>query len=403
MSQTILDKEILAFFKLVRAGLFPVHGEGVIVDGSIFEGVDWGEVYRMAEEQSVVGLIADAIDCFKFQISGFKIPQAVALQFVGQTLQIEQRNRAMNAFVARLIEKSRENDIYALLVKGQGIAQCYRRPLWRTAGDIDLLLSESNYEKAKNVLQPLASRVETEYTHFKHQGMTIDGWEVELHGTMHSRLSRRVDKMIDKVQKDVFYYGKVRSIEFKDQSGRSVQVFAPAPDEDVIFVFTHILHHFFFEGVGLRQICDWCRLLWTCREKLDYKLLESRIRKAGLMSEWKAFAAFAITYLGMPVEAMPLFDVRGKMDDGRCVFDAKYQKKADKICQDVLKVGNFGHNKMVQSSRGTKDQGYFMRKIVSSCTRLTDMLRHFTLFPLDSIRFFGGVLRSGLHAVVKGE
>lgn len=451
-----LDNNTQAFFELVRAGLFPVHGEGVMVNGSFFEGVDWGEVYRMAEEQSVIGLVAEGIDLFKFHVSGFKIPQEWALQFVGQTLQIEQRNRAMNEFVAKLINMLREQGVYALLVKGQGIAQCYERPLCRTAGDIDLLLSESNYEKAKDILLPLASRVETEYTHFKHQGMTIDGWEVELHGTMHSRLSKRVDKMIDEVQKDVFYYGKVRSIEFKDQRGRSVQVFAPAPDEDVIFVFTHILHHFFLEGVGLRQICDWCRLLWTYRNKLDHKLLESRLRKAGLMSEWKAFAAFAVKYLGMPVEVMPLFDVRGKreegkplsglarpqqkrstsvaqygltfgqpansfatrggerlglrdgdgrgmIEDGRCMISAKYQKKADRICQDVLKVGNFGHNKMVQSSKGTKDQSYIKRKFVSSCTRLTDVLRHFTLFPQDSIRFFGGVLRSGLHAAMRGE
>ena len=48
---------------------------------------------------------------------------------------------------------------------------------------MDLLLSDRNYEKAKKLLLPLATEVETEYTHFKHQGMTIDGWVVELHGT----------------------------------------------------------------------------------------------------------------------------------------------------------------------------------------------------------------------------
>lgn len=30
----------------------------------------------------------------------------------------------MNKFVGQLIEKLRKEDIYALLVKGQGIAQC---------------------------------------------------------------------------------------------------------------------------------------------------------------------------------------------------------------------------------------------------------------------------------------
>ena len=340
----------------------------------------WNAVYRLAEEQSVVGLVAAEIDTLS---PSERPPQQVVLQFVGQTLQLEQRNKAMNEFVARLIEKLRENDIYALLVKGQGIAQCYEKPLWRASGDVDLLLSGSNYEKAKELLIPLASDVEQEYTHFKHLGMTIDGWVVELHGTLHSRLSGRVDRMVDEVQRDVFYGGKVRSW----QNGRT-QVFLPAPDEDVIFVFTHILHHFFFEGIGLRQICDWCRLLWTYRDKLDVRLLEQRLQKAGLMSEWKAFAAFAVNWLGMPAESMPLYDM-----------DEKWKRKAERICRFVMEVGNFGHN----HRRDFSGMSYMKRKFVSFWGRLSDMLRHFKIFPLDSIRFFCGVLRSGLHAAVRGE
>ena len=396
-----LDNNTQAFFELVRAGLFPVHGEGVMVNGSFFEGVDWSEVYRMAEEQSVVGLVSAGID--NLNVNGnlnFKASQEWTLQFVGQTLQIEQRNKAMNEFVARLIEKLRYNDIYALLVKGQGIAQCYEKPLWRSCGDVDLLLSEDNYENAKKLLIPLASDVETEYTHFKHLGMTIDGWMLELHGTLHSRLSARVDRMVDQVQGDVFYGGKVRSVTFNANDNHndnirtagSVQVFMPAPDEDVIFVFTHILHHFFFEGIGLRQICDWCRLLWTYRESLDVRLLEQRLRKAGLMSEWKAFAAFAVEYLGMPVEAMLLFNEDDNHNDN-------LKKKAERICRFVMEVGNFGQNQR----RDFSGMSYMKRKFVSFWGRLSDMLRHFRIFPLDSIRFFGGVLRSGLHAAVRGE
>ena len=86
----------------------------------------------------------------------------------------------MNAFIAELIDKLRKADIYALLVKGQGIAQCYEKPLWRCSGDVDLLLSADNYEKAKTVLMPIASEVETEYEGISHLGMTIDEWVVEL-------------------------------------------------------------------------------------------------------------------------------------------------------------------------------------------------------------------------------
>ena len=319
-----------AFFALVRSGLWGHTDSTESTKNVSWEGVDWGEVYRLAEEQSIIGLIADAIDRFNVQVPSFKIPQEWALQFIGQMLQIEQRNKAMNAFVSELIERLRKADIYAILVKGQGIAQCYEKPLWRASGDVDLLLSEDNYEKAKEALIPLALTVDREFTSFKHLGMMMEGdFEVELHGTMRSRLSKRIDRGIDEVQNDVFCGGSVRSW----QNG-STQVFLPAPDEDVIFVFTHILHHFFIEGVGLRQICDWCRLLWTYRDKIDVALLEKRLRKMDLMSEWKAFAALAVNTLGMPESAMPLYDPA-----------SKWSRKAEKILGFVLETGNFGHNR----------------------------------------------------------
>lgn len=374
----LLDYNQKAFFELLKAGLWEREGQL-----SLYKDIDYSAIMRLAEEQSVVGLVTAGFE----HVSDVKVPQEWVLQFIGSTLQIEQQNKTMNEFVARLIEKLRKEDVYAILVKGQGIAQCYERPLWRSSGDVDLLLSDTNYDKAKKVLIPLATDVETEYTHFKHQGMTIEGWEVELHGTQHSRLSKRVDDGIDATQQEVFYGGKVRS-----WMNGSAQVFLPAPDEDVIFVFTHILHHFFFEGIGLRQICDWCRLLWTYKDSLNRELLESRIRKMGLMTEWKTFAAFAVKRLGMPVEAMPLFDNSDS-------HNANLEKKADKICKFVLEVGNFGH----KQRRDYSGMSYLRRKFVSVWGRLSDMLRHFQLFPKDSIVFFGGVLRSGLHAAVRGE
>ena len=46
----------------------------------------------------------------------------------------------------------------------------------------------------------------------KHIGMTIDPWVVELHGTLHSGLSSRVDNGLDAIMNDAFYGGNVRSL-----------------------------------------------------------------------------------------------------------------------------------------------------------------------------------------------
>ncbi|MBO5615091.1 MAG: nucleotidyltransferase family protein [Prevotella sp.] len=379
------------FFEFLRAGLWGANDNQNHND-NLFDGVDWSEVYRLAEEQSVVGLVTAGLDSLNVPI-----PQEWRLQFIGATLQIEQRNKAMNEFVAKLITLLRKNDIYALLVKGQGIAQCYEKPLWRASGDVDLFLSDTNYEKAKKELIPIATSVEKEYLLIKHLGMTIDGFSVELHGTLRSRLTKRIDREIDKVQDECFLQGEVRSW----QNGRT-QVFLPGPNQDVIFVFTHILHHLFIEGIGLRQICDWCRLLYCYRDKLDLRGLESRIRRMGLMSEWKAFFTLATKYLGMPeeVSGFMFFDERSdKVDDQDSSF-SKWERKADRLLDFILETGNFGHNRMVQEVQGS-NSSKFKRNLSTLCRRTSDAFKMMRIFPVDAWKMYFGMIRTGL--ILKAE
>ena len=347
----------------------------------------------MAQEQSVQGLVLQGIDTVQgswLKVHGSPlVPKGLLLQWIGEVQIIEQRNKEMNAFIAELIDKLRKADIYALLVKGQGIAQCYEKPLWRCSGDVDLLLSADNYEKAKTVLMPIASEVETEYEGISHLGMTIDEWVVELHGSLRVGLPQRINRVLDDIQEDTFYRGNVRSW----MNGQT-QVFLLGKENDVVYVFVHFFNHFYKEGVGLRQICDWCRLLYTYRDSLNYELLESRIKRAGLMSEWKAFGALAIEYLGFPKDSMPLLDVRSKKEDVR------WRKKADRIMEFILKSGNMGHNR--DMSHFSK-YPYLIRKCVSMGRRIGDLINHARIFPLDSLRFFPRIMFNGVISAMRGE
>jgi hypothetical protein len=399
----IKDNNIQAFFELLKAGLFPIHGEGQFpvhdegfrANGSIFSDVDWGKVYQLAQEQSVQGLVLQGIEELKAKGIELGVPKVMLLQWIGEAQVIEQRNKDMNAFIAKLITKLREADIYALLVKGQGIAQCYEKPLWRCSGDVDLLLSKNIYEKAKAFIMPMGVLTEPEEAGKKHLAMQVEQWAVELHGTLHVGLSANVDRMLDKVQHDIFYGGQVRS-----WMNEQTQVFLPAANEDVVYVFAHILQHFYKGGIGLRQICDWCRLLWTYKDSLSYEMLESRIRKMGVMSEWKAFGALAIEYLGFPKDSMPLLDVRSKKEDGRCEIDANLRKKADKICKFILEVGNFGHNR---DNSYFQKHSYLVQKSISAWRRVKDLCRHATIFPVNSVRFFFGIMYNGIVSTLRGE
>lgn len=352
-----LDNNTQAFLALVRAGLWEQD-----VRLLPYQNIKWQEVYRLANEQSVLGLVLAGLEH-----SDVKPPQVLLLQWIGEVQQIEQRNKAMNGFIADLIDRLRKEDVYCLLVKGQGVAQCYEKPLWRCAGDIDLLLSDENYKKAKSTLMPIASEIVNEDNATMHQALVINGFDVELHGRMPFVISKRIDEGIDKVLEDLFYRGNVRSWNYND-----IQVFLPSPDNDVILVFTHFLHHFFIEGVGLRQICDWCRLLYTYKDSLNIKILESRIQEMGLMSEWKAFASLAVETLGMPVESMPF-------------YDARFNDKGEKVLRRVLKSGNFGHNNDLSCRARYSGITY---KIVAAWRRMRDFISLAPVFPVDAPRFF---------------
>lgn len=363
------------FFVLLCAGLWEKS-----VQLMPYGEIDYDAVFQLTEEQSVVGLLAAGIE----HVVDVRPAKKDVLPFIGRTVQLEQRNQAMNYFIGVIVDKLREAGIKALLVKGQGIARCYERPLWRSCGDVDFFLDSVNYEKAKAYLTPLAASVEPEGEASLHYGMTIDPWVVELHGTLHCGLSSRMDKMIDAIQKDTFENGNVRI--WKDGE---TQVLLPGVDNDVVFIFTHYLKHFYKGGLGLRQICDWCRLLWTYRGSLDVALLEQRLRKMGLLSGWKAFAAFAVEWLGMPVEAMPLYS-----------SSKKWIRKAERISKFVMSVGNFGHNR--DMSYYSK-YPYVVRKAISLWQRISDLCRHGIIFPLDSLRFFPSIVFNGLRSAAKRE
>ena len=392
----MMNKADNVFFELLKAGLWSDGNPEIRIDGT----TDWNYIYQLAQEQSVLGLVLAGLEQYKNLNANLNlnIPKILLLQWIGEVQVIEQQNKEMSAFIAELIEKLRKEDIYAILVKGQGVAQCYEKPLWRACGDVDLFLSDENYQKAKELLLPLGVITEPEEKAKKHFAMSINGFAVELHGTLHSGLSARVDRGLDEIKKAVFYDGRVRS-----WLDGNVQVFLPKADEDAVYVFNHFLQHFYKGGIGLRQICDWCRLLWTYREDIDVRLLEQRIKRMGLMSEWRAFYALASKYLGMPDVGLGLM-VHGSQDSQARMSDqrsrARLEKKAERIMEFILEVGNFGHNRDM-SYYGRYP--YVTRKAISAWWRVKDLCCHARIFPLDSLRFSAAIMFNGVRSAVCGE
>ena len=368
-----MNKNQNAFFALLQAGLWEQS-----VRLLPYEPLDFEALYQLADEQSVVGLLAAGLE----HVEDRKITKPEAVSFLKKVFSQEARNASMNGFIENLIEKMRDANIYTILVKGQGVAQCYTRPQWRSAGDVDLLMNAKNYKKAKSLLVPLASSIDKEYEERMHLAMTVDSWAVELHGSLRSDRLGRVNTLIDAAQNDTFNKGNVRV-----WRNGNTDVFLPAVDNDIIFIFTHILQHFFGGGIGLRQICDWCRLLWTHQDEINQQLLETRLKSVSIRSEWEVFATLAVNYLGMPVEAMPFYRKSAVMD-----------KKARRLMKHILRTGNFGQNR---DSSYIQNKQFLVRKIISFWRTTQDAFYRMCIFPLDSFGFYLRYVFSGSKATLE--
>ncbi len=374
-----INNNLTVFLALLRAGLWEKD-----IHLLPFGKIDFADIYQLADDQSVVGLVAAGLE----HVKDVKVVKADALRFLKKVYSLEQRNQGMNKFLGQIVQKMRDYGVHTVLVKGQGVAQYYERPQWRSSGDIDFFLSKENYERAKKVLTPLASHVDEELVREKHLGMTIDSWKLELHGSLYCGLSSEIEKELDEIKSETFIGKNVRSCQIGN-----LTVFLLATENEAFYVFTHILQHFYKGGIGLRQICDWCRLLWTHRSSLDVGLLESRLQRAGLMSEWKAFGTFAVEYLGMPSEAMPFHDP--SMRD-----NVRLKKQAERIKDFVMMSGNFGQNRDMSYYH---KYPYMIRKVISFGRRLGDLYRHAMIFPMDSLRFMPRIVFNGVCSALRKE
>ena len=105
------------------------------------------------------------------------------------------------------------------------------------------------------------------------------------------------------------------------------------------------------------------------------------------MSEWKAFATFAVEYLGMPIEAMPFYSMNKRL-----------KHKAYRIGEFIMETGNFGQNRKTNYSK----YPFIIRKLISMKQRVCDLFRHTIIFPVDSIRFLPRIIYNGIRGAANG-
>ena len=345
------------------------------------DSLDWKGVYALASAQGTVGLVTDGIGCLRGPAA--PVEDDIRLDpFLGDLLLIERRNATLDGFIPKFFHLIRESGLHPWLVKGQAIARVYPVPSHRESGDIDILLLPEEYSPARELLIPKASKLVEDVPEILHLGLYFGKTEVELHGTVSTLMSPRLDRRLAVLLADAFRRG-----------GETVAIAGadiPVPDANfnALYVFVHFLHHYWSEGVGFRQLLDWTLLLRATHP--DPQWLRARLRELRLLHLWEVFAGFAAEAFGADPSGLPL-------------YRKTWKRKNRRIARYLIRCGNFG-KAAPRPERDKASEGYVERKLRSFIQLVVvDRLRHFRTFPGASLRYFFGACRYGLKRLLKGE
>lgn len=148
-------------------------------------------------------------------------------------------------------------DIKFVPLKGAVISQLYPQSWMRTSCDIDILVDETEIEKALDVLS--ANGFETNRERNYHDvSLYKDGTHIELHYNICENLPR-IDSVLLKVWE---YCRQADNYEYRE-----------SPEFLVFHHIAHMCYHFVFGGCGIKPFID----LYLLKTKVDYSESELRI------------------------------------------------------------------------------------------------------------------------------
>ena len=133
------------FFKLLQSGIYDQETAPV----EPLSPWKWRRLYQLSLMHGVAALVHDGIKHGQDQLFIRQIPTKLQQQWQKTTDDIERNNRETDLRLVELFAQLAQAGLHPYLLRGQATATCYRQPLHRTCGDIDLWFpTEEEYQQA---------------------------------------------------------------------------------------------------------------------------------------------------------------------------------------------------------------------------------------------------------------
>ena len=329
------------------------------------ERMDWAGLFRFCQEQAIAGVVFQRIEglrsgkilCEQSVLKKrLEIPREVLLPWFALSEQIKQRNMLMNQRCVELTEMLRKDGFDSCILKGQGNTVMYPNPYSRTPGDIDVwVIPTSKVEGQRSAIKygvKERRKVVTEFvrqrfpeTRIRYQHIDYPVFpdvDVEVHFIPTAKNNPLHNKRIQQWAEEHKEEQCANTVSLPDGIG---QIAIPTTQFNVIYQLSHLMHHFFDEGIGLRQMMDYYYLLRSSTKlEIRKEELEMTLKYLGL---WK-FAG-AVMYVMREVFGMEEQYMIAPVDE----------RRGRTLLNEILKGGNFGkYSGLTQHSTGGK---YFLK------------------------------------------
>ena len=236
----------------------------------VIAGMNWQQLYSFASKQAILGLCFEGIERlgkeYPEEMKRNPIGRELLMNWMGKAQQIRRQNMKVNAVAGKLFAMLREDGMRCCVLKGQGNALMYPNPYSRTPGDIDVWINASR----ERIMEYARKTFELgDDIRLQHLETSLDGVPVELHffpcsmnnPIYHARLQKWFRRNADLQCSHI--------VGLPDGAG---DIAIPTSSFNVVYQLTHLYHHFFDEGIGMRQIIDYYVVMndfWKVKESFS--------------------------------------------------------------------------------------------------------------------------------------
>ena len=329
---------------------------------------EWEELFEMAVKQSLVGVCFSGLhDLGADSDEGYVrigMSEDLFFDWMGMAAQINMKNDIVNEQCVSLQKRLAADGIRSSILKGQAVAMLYGEELrgFRQSGDIDIYV-DCGREKAIEYARSIQGDVDWDYKHlhlkvFDASTGSATATEVEMHYVPEVFLNLRKNRKLQKW----FKQPEVASSMFCEPG----DMVCPSVEFNLFYILLHTYRHFLYEGVGMRQLMDYCFVL-----RASSNVPSSKIQEVKSTIDRFGMTRFASGVMWIMKEVFGMSE--------QLLLVEPDEKEGRYILSEVMTGGNFGHHDERLADDKTRGKMRAIKKI------LKHNLHLLTHYPGDTL------------------